>query len=48
MSCFVPSVLTGTALLANQIGVGLALVVSAIAANVHLRDDIRQARPLTM
>lgn len=48
LSAFVPSVLTGTALLQNQIGVGVALIVAAIAANVHLRDDIRHARPLTM
>jgi hypothetical protein len=48
ISGFVPSVLGGTPLLLNQLGVGVALVVSAISANIHLRDDIRQARPLTM
>lgn len=48
ISGFVPSVLVGSALLANQIGVGLTLVIASISANIHLRDDIRHARPLTM
>lgn len=47
MSSFVPSVLTQS-LLANQLAVGVILVVAAISANMHLRDDIRHARPLTM
>ena len=48
MSSFVPSVLVGRSLLVNQIAVGVVLVVTAISAHVHLRDDIRHARPLTM
>lgn len=48
ISSFVPSVLTGTALVANQLTVGITLIVCAISAFVHLRDDIRHARPLTM
>ena len=48
MSSFVPSVLVGPSLVANQIAVGVVLIVTAIAAHVHLRDDIRHARPLTM
>lgn len=48
ISGFVPSVLSGSALVINQLAVGIALVVACIAANVHLRDDIRHARPLTM
>ena len=48
ISGFVPSVLSGQAHLLNQIGVGVILVLAAISANVHLRDDIRHARPLTM
>jgi hypothetical protein len=48
ISSFVPSVLSGSALLINQLTVGIVLIVACIAANVHLRDDIRKARPLTM
>jgi hypothetical protein len=48
ISGFVPSVLSGEARMVNEIGIGVVLVVSALAANVHLRDDIRHARPLTM
>ncbi len=48
ISGFVPSVLSGQAFLVNQLGVGVILVAAAISANVHLRDDIRHARPLTM
>ena len=48
ISSFVPSVLSGSALMINQIVVGFALIVACVAANVHLRDDIRHARPLTM
>jgi hypothetical protein len=48
ISGFVPSVLEGTALLVNQISVGVVLIVAAISANIHLRDDIRHARPLRM
>jgi hypothetical protein len=48
ISAFVPSVLSGTALYVNQVGVGAVLALSAISANVHLRDDIRHGRPLTM
>jgi hypothetical protein len=48
ISGFVPSVLTGRALFINEIAVGTAFVVAAISAQVHLRDDIRHARPLKM
>ena len=48
ISSFVPSVLSGSALMINQMTVGVVLIVACIAANVHLRDDIRKARPLTM
>ena len=48
ISSFVPSVLTGWPLLVNQVTAGVLLVVASIAANVHLRDDIRHARPLIM
>lgn len=48
ISSFVPSVLSGSALVINQLVVGVALIVACVAANVHLRDDIRHARPLTM
>jgi hypothetical protein len=48
MSGFVPSVLTGQALRINELAVGLVLVAAAVSANLHLRDDVRHARPLTM
>ena len=48
ISSFVPTVLVGLSFLINQVAVGVALIVAATAANVHLRDDIRHARPLTM
>ena len=48
MSGFVPSVLTGQAFLVNELVIGLVLVAAAISAHLHLRDDIRHARPLTM
>jgi hypothetical protein len=48
MSGFVGTVLTGEARMINALGVGIVLVVSALAANVHLRDDVRHARPLAM
>lgn len=48
MSGFVPSLVSGPWMRTHEIVVGVVLVVSAIAANVHLRDDIRHARPLTM
>ena len=48
MSGFVPSLVSGPWMRTHEIAVGIVLIVSAIAANVHLRDDIRHARPLTM
>jgi len=48
MSGFVPSVLSGQPRLVNELAIGVVLIVSALAANIHLRDDIRHARPLTM
>lgn len=48
MSGFVPSVLSGQAFRVNELAVGLVLVAAAISAHLHLRDDIRHARPLTM
>lgn len=48
MSGFVPSVVGGPGAFINQLAVGVALMLAAISANIHLRDDIRHARPLTM
>jgi len=48
ISGFVPSALSGQALLLNQIGVGALLTIASVSANIHLRDDIRHDRPLTM
>jgi hypothetical protein len=48
ISGFVPSVLSGTPLRMNELAVGLCLVVAAISAYVHLRDDVRHNRPLAM
>jgi hypothetical protein len=48
MSGFVPSVQAGQPLLINQLTVGIVLIGAALSAHLHLRDDIRHARPLTM
>jgi hypothetical protein len=48
MAGVVPSALSGSALRMNYLGVGVVLIVAALSANIHLRDDIRHARPLTM
>ena len=48
ISGFVPSMLTGRAVFINEVAVGTAFVVAALSAQVHLRDDIRHARPLKM
>ena len=48
ISGFVPPVLSGQPFLVNELAVGVVLVASAISAHLHLRDDIRHARPLTM
>jgi hypothetical protein len=48
ISGFVPSMLTGRALWMNDLGVGVLLVIAAISANVHLRDDVRHGRRLAM
>ena len=48
ISGFVPSVLSGRALRVNELAVGVLLIVAAISANLHLRDDVRHGRPLAM
>lgn len=48
ISGFVPSLLNGPWMRTHEIAIGVVLIVSAIAAHLHLRDDIRHARPLTM
>ena len=48
ISGFVPSVLNRPTFFFNELGIGLVLVVAAISANVHLRDDVRQGRRLAM
>ena len=48
ISGFVPSVLSGRPFFVNELAVGVLLVVAAISAHVHLRDDVRQGRPLAM
>jgi hypothetical protein len=40
--------LGGRPMLLNQLAVGLILMIAAISAHLHLRDDIRHDRPLTM
>ena len=48
ISGFVPSLISGPWMRAHEIGIGVVLLVTAIAAHIHLRDDIRHARTLTM
>lgn len=48
MSGFVPSLLNGPWMRTHEIAIGVVLIVAALSAHLHLRDDIRHARPLTM
>ena len=48
ISGFVPSMLQGTGWTTNEVAVGVVLIVAALSAHFRLRDDVRQARPLTM
>jgi hypothetical protein len=48
MSGFVQPLWAGQPRFMNEVAIGVVLIVSALAANVHLRDDVRHARPLTM
>jgi hypothetical protein len=48
ISGFVPTMLSGRPLRMNELVVGVVLLVAAVSANLHLRDDIRHARPLSM
>ena len=48
ISGFVPSMLSGTNLMLNYLAVGTILLITAIWAQMHLRDDIRHERPITM
>ena len=48
ISGFVPSVLGGRPLFVNEMAVGVLLVLAAVSAYVHLRDDVRSGRPLAM
>lgn len=48
ISGFVPSMLGGTNLMINYLAVGFILLLTAISAQWHLRDDIAHERPITM
>ena len=48
MSGFVPSLLDGPWARVHEVAIGVIFLIAAISAHLHLRDDIRQARPLTM
>ena len=48
MSGFVSSLVSGPWMRAHELTVGAVLLLSAIAAYLHLRRDVRQSRPLTM
>jgi hypothetical protein len=48
ISGFVPSLVSGPWMRAHEIAIGIVLLLSAVSAHRHLRDDIRHARPLTM
>jgi len=48
MSGFVPSLVSGPWMRTHEIAIGAILIVAAIAAHLHLRDDIRHHRPVTM
>ena len=48
MSGFVPSLVNGPWTRIHELAIGVVLVVAALSAHLHLRDDVRHARPLTM
>jgi len=48
ISGFVPSVLQGRAWTRNELIIAAALVIAGVSAQIHLRDDLRNHRPLTM
>lgn len=48
MSGFVPSLIAGPWMRTHQIAIGVVLVACALSAHLHLRDDIRHHRALTM
>jgi hypothetical protein len=48
ISGFVPTVWSGRALRMNELVVAVMLIVAAVSAHWHLRDDVRQGRALRM
>jgi hypothetical protein len=48
ISGFVPSLLSGPWARTHEVAIGVVLLVAAVSAHLHLRGDIRNARPLTM
>lgn len=48
VSGFMPSMLTGTNLTINYLAVGAILLITAISAQYHLRDDIAHDRQIVM
>lgn len=48
ISGFVPSVLQGPAWLRNELIIAAAMIIAGISAQLHLRDDLRMHRPLSM
>jgi hypothetical protein len=48
VSGFMPSMLSGSALMINYLAIGGVLLLTAISAQIHLRDDIRHDRPIVM
>ena len=48
MSGFVPSLLSGPWMPWHEVGIGIVLLLAAVSAYLHLRDEIRRDRPLTM
>src|SRR5262245_19036620 len=45
MSGFVPSLLSGRSLVTNDLAIAAVLIIAALSAAVHLREDYRTGRP---
>ena len=48
MSGFVPSLLRGRSLVANDVAIAAVLIIAALSAAIHLRQDYREGRPVLL
>ena len=48
ISGFVPSLLSGRSLVTNDVAIAAVLIIAALSAAVHLRQDYRSGRPVLL